>query len=794
MSPTQADISSQMVTALGISIPSLDTSIGSVPRKIIDAVSQQIALAYLDNNLLAYTWDINTKSGSDLDNFLANFGFSRQAATRATGTVVLTRQTGFTNPTLVPAGTQVGTATSPTVVFATVVPVLVQPGATSVTIPIQAAVGGLAGNVEPGTITRLVSALSGIAAVNNTAATTGGADAESDAAFRQRFLSTVFRSLVGTEQMFLGVALEIPGVTLANVIGAGKYHRETIALTGGTGTSIVQNAKYIYNDTNVAFGTDLDQGLIFVPVVQYQFNPGNPDTNGNYHPVVLSEDAINVPDGVYDLQFTYVPQASRNSPLVGITNRIDVYVAGQNAVEALQTAIFNSTNLFVATQGVPLQASKFLRGDQITQPTVGNVFIPLAFGPVINPALSNQLTIQGQTYNENVDFWLVNDNSTMGGAYGSLSGIEFLTVANGQANKLQQLSITGSPTGGTFVLSFGSHATAAINWNATAAQVQTALANLINVGAGNVICGGGPLPATPITIGFTGTVTSGAVTVSTNSLTGGTSPAPHVVSIDPANGTAFPTDYTFNSLPRDVGQAIWQWKETTTDIMVHQAKLMYLNLYMGVILALGQTISAITPAIQQAIEAYLANIGFDSALQISDLISIVNAVPGVNACRMLNDQDGDPVHYAIEQVSPTSSTIINTFALIQQILQTTGAPTGGTFTLTYSGHTTSSLAWNATAAQVQNALVALTNLGANVTCTGGPLPTSPITITFSYGFSSNPALITTTSALTGGTAPQAVVTAVEPRRAVDVLTPDDTVPVLNALTLKQLALNTFGEM
>src|SRR3981081_3618983 len=55
----------------------------------------------------------------------------------------------------------------------------------------------------------------------------------------------------------------------------------------------------------------------------------------------------------------------------------------------------------------------------------------------------------------------------------------------------------------------------------------------------------------------------------------------------------------------------------------------------------------------------------------------------------------------------------------QQTVTITGAPTGGTFTLTYSGQTTTALAYNAPAAAVQGALVALSNIGTgNVNGTG----------------------------------------------------------------------------
>jgi YD repeat-containing protein len=60
-----------------------------------------------------------------------------------------------------------------------------------------------------------------------------------------------------------------------------------------------------------------------------------------------------------------------------------------------------------------------------------------------------------------------------------------------QADSVQQVQLTGGPTGGTFTLSFGGQTTAAIAYNATAATVQAALQALSTIGAGNVLVAGG---------------------------------------------------------------------------------------------------------------------------------------------------------------------------------------------------------------------------------------------------------------------------------------------------------------
>ncbi len=85
-----------------------------------------------------------------------------------------------------------------------------------------------------------------------------------------------------------------------------------------------------------------------------------------------------------------------------------------------------------------------------------------------------------------------------------------------------------------------------------------------------------------------------------------------------------------------------------------------------------------------------------------------------------------------------------------QTVTVTGAPTGGTFTLSYNGQTTAAIAYNATAGAVQAALRALSNMpesGVTVSGSNG----GPYTVTFAD--SVNVSQITATASLTGGTAP-----------------------------------------
>lgn len=90
-----------------------------------------------------------------------------------------------------------------------------------------------------------------------------------------------------------------------------------------------------------------------------------------------------------------------------------------------------------------------------------------------------------------------------------------------------------------------------------------------------------------------------------------------------------------------------------------------------------------------------------------------------------------------------------------QTVTITGAPTGGTFTLTLDGETSAAIAYNATAAAVQTALEAMSNVApGDVTVAGGPGPGAPYVATFTGARSGTdvPAF-TASSSLTGGTSP-----------------------------------------
>lgn len=106
-------------------------------------------------------------------------------------------------------------------------------------------------------------------------------------------------------------------------------------------------------------------------------------------------------------------------------------------------------------------------------------------------------------------------------------------------DEVQTVTITGSPTGGSFTLTYAGDTTAAIAYNATAAEVASALAGLDTLDAEDITVTGGPGPGTPYVVTFGGSDSTGVNVPqmsATGSFTGGTAPAVSVATTTGGDG------------------------------------------------------------------------------------------------------------------------------------------------------------------------------------------------------------------------------------------------------------------
>jgi hypothetical protein len=539
-----ADIVAELIAGMAVADPEIDTSIGSSLRKIFDVVAEQIAPAYAETYLISYVYSVDSKTGADLDDFCAMFGVYRLAARRAVGVVTFSRPSPAVANISVPGNTQVGTGTLPQIVFSTVAPAVLLKGTTSVSVPVQAVVAGESGNLPSDALTNLLTPLPGIASTTyQSDSMTGGVNAESDEALRTRFKRTVFRSMAGTEDMFLGVSIEDstpedPTDTLAVqavVIGASKRWREQVQVEVvgadlvATSTIPVDNVKHVFTGS-AFFGEDIDGGSILTDGVHYEFDPTT-------IPPTITDIGDNLVEGrVYDLDFEYVPMASRNEPADNITNRVDIWVSGVSPQQATETTYYRP-QIFTGTAG-PFCVDDFVRlsEDGLDPPDEDNAFLQLAWGPIVD--FPEALAIGGDTYLRDTDYWVVHQNTGYGYSPTSKFGLEFLE-SNQPPLNAQILLVEGQ-------------------------------------------------------------------------------------------------SYFYNRLPADVQARVEKWKLVTTDVKVHAAKQVRLALNFAIMYSSAYDRGTVQGELDRALANWMSSLGFRTVVQVSDILAVAHAVPGVDNVRFLN--------------------------------------------------------------------------------------------------------------------------------------------------------------
>ena len=148
-------------------------------------------------------------------------GISRRPATASSGSLQLT----VTKNTNIPAGSQFSTASvdgQPSVVFETTQGKFNLPEGTT-EVPVKCTQTGTVGNVIAGTVIFKLSQLSGVTAVTNPEAITGGTEEEDDDSLRARIVSldqSQSVSYVGSVADYKRWSLEVPGVGGVTVIPA----------------------------------------------------------------------------------------------------------------------------------------------------------------------------------------------------------------------------------------------------------------------------------------------------------------------------------------------------------------------------------------------------------------------------------------------------------------------------------------------------------------------------------------------------------------------------------------------
>ena len=212
-------IAGELVTDFNTLLPNLDITKSAARDLFVNVLTRQFTDLY---NGISHVSDIqslqnpNNLTSAELDALGVNYSISRIAAIKASGFANFTTQTPRAYTITIPNGTRLGTLPSLTnnqqVTFVTVGTVTISTGFTgNTTVPIEADIAGIAGNVSAGAVSILIDSVD-VDLVSNPSATTGGQEQESNTSYAARLISAWKARNIGTVNGIAGLVLAQPNV------------------------------------------------------------------------------------------------------------------------------------------------------------------------------------------------------------------------------------------------------------------------------------------------------------------------------------------------------------------------------------------------------------------------------------------------------------------------------------------------------------------------------------------------------------------------------------------------------
>lgn len=393
MAKTPDVVAKDIIAKLNLTAPGFSLELGTPERKIVDAVAEAISEAYIDQYLVGSLLDMESKAGLELEQFCGIFGFGRLQGRKSTGTVRVELNTANAQDINIPLGSQFYTRQSlpssgSPLYFSSTQAIIIPAGSYIADVPVECTQAGTVGNVPPDTIV-YVGDILGATSVTNLQSLTGGVDIETDEELRQRFKDTFLRSVVGTEDWYLGLCYQNKNVSKAACFGPTRKYATQIKIPGNTNGSptpvsldpmIAADIKYAWDgDQHVSVFKNLGQEdeVFYRRNTDFTWLAG-PDprfariNNGN----------LDV-DEVIDLEFEYTTRSSRNDPVKGITNKVDIFVNGSDPYTVTERTKIAATAL---TNDIndQLYAGNFARVGSEGNPANGNRFTRLGSTPVVS--------------------------------------------------------------------------------------------------------------------------------------------------------------------------------------------------------------------------------------------------------------------------------------------------------------------------------------------------------------------------------------------------------------------------
>lgn len=442
MSVNPDQIAQSMLATLSVTCPGLSCEVGTPERKIIDVVAQAISAAYVSNYLTGSLLDIETKIGLELDQFVGTFGFGRLQGKAAEGVVTIELSNPLSQNYKIASGTQFYTRngmsiSSQPLYFASKQEVILTAGTYSIDVPVKCTSVGVAGNVPPDSIT-FMGSMVGSSSCTNLQAMTGGVDVETDEELRHRFENTFLRNVSGTEDWYKALCLQNKNVSRASVYGPVSTYRTQIVAPGTSGSNGTVNLS-VLRSPRLNAGTDVGYvwpGMesVFVNLGQSNeifYNPGfdyELTSGSTVPPSFLRKHTGNIGHGdIVNIEFQYTSTASRNDPVNGITNKVDIYVDGISPFTVTEVTSVSTTALS-STSTNPYYTGNFERVGSPGDPAAGNRFTRLNSCPVVS--FPDSITIGSSVYTKGQTYWLLRDKTKKRGSPYEVCGVEWAATSN----------------------------------------------------------------------------------------------------------------------------------------------------------------------------------------------------------------------------------------------------------------------------------------------------------------------------------------------------------------------------
>lgn len=335
--------------------------------------------------------------------------------------------------------------------------------------------------------------------------------------------------------------------------------------------------------------------------------------------------------------------------------------------------------------------------------------------------------------------------STTNGGTGSVD-IELVQTGTPGRNMKQRIALPVGISGGTFTLSWSGQTTTAIDYDATATEVDAALEALTNIGSGDVSVTGDP--GGPWVVEFSGTLAASTQPpISGN----GASLSGQAVSITQVQAGQSGSNYAgsfivrYNSTDNYAAgiqvtgtDPYGNVRSTATYSFPYSYDTMWRNT-LATALGVGNADIAVSVTDQSASSEYDVEfrIMFECVGQLAGRGNINLAL------LWLSD---------FSNITVTESDAGGNTSNEMQLVTLPGSPTGGTFTLTFQGQTTSGVPYDSSAASLQTTLEALSNIeSGDVIVTAGSVGGWQIEFAESLGAQDLALLTASGTNLSGGT-------------------------------------------